>query len=183
MDIKKLEAILEAVLFASGEPVSLQRLCEITEADKHTVSSILNKMIDNYKSEDRGIKLLRLEEKYQLCTKEEYGSYVKSALDHRRSVPLSQAALEVLSIIAYNQPVTRGYIEQVRGVDCSAVVSNLIDKELVEEKGRLDAPGKPLLFGTTADFLRVFNISSLSELPDLPETAKPKEEQPLETIE
>lgn len=181
MDIKRLEAIIEAVLFASGEPVSLQKLCEVLDCDKKTVSSVLQNMEDDYNAENRGIMLLKLEDRYQLCTKEQFAGYIKIALDHRRNTPLSQAALEVLSIVAYNQPVTRAYIEQIRGVDCSAVINNLIEKSLVEEKGRLDAPGRPLLFGTTADFLRVFCIKSLSELPKLPELkGKQKETGELE---
>ena len=177
MDLKKAEAILESILFSNGEPVSLQRLCDITEMDKSTLSSLLNRMADNYSTDDsRGIKLVRLEDKYQLCTKEEYADYIKKSLDHRRNVQLSPAALEVLAIIAYNQPVTRAYIEQIRGVESSAVVTNLIEKGLAEEKGRLDAPGRPLLYGTTANFLRCFGISSLADLPDLPELTEQQEE-------
>lgn len=170
MEIKGAQAAIESILFANGEPISLQKICDIIEMDKNSVLALLNSMSENYlNDESRGIMLLRLEDKYQLCTKERFSNIVKKALDNRRIVPLSPASLEVLAIIAYNQPVTRAYIEQIRGVECSAVIGNLADKELVEEKGRLDAPGRPLLYGTTPNFLRCFGISSLTDLPDLPE--------------
>lgn len=168
MDLTELEGIVESVLFACGEPVSVYRLCELSGAEKSTVTSVLTRLGDRISEHMRGISLLRLEDKYQLCTREEYGAYVRRALDNRRQTSLSQAALEVLAITAYNQPVTKAYIEQVRGVDCSGVLETLREKGLIEERGRLDAPGKPLLYGTTTDFLRVFDMSSLDELPELP---------------
>ena len=118
-----------------------------------------------------GLMMVRLEDQYQLCTRQEYAGYVRKALDIRRNTPLSQAAMEVLAIVAYNQPVTKAFIEQVRGVDCGAVVQGLVTKNLVEEKGRLELPGRPLLYGTTPDFLRCFGVSSLQELPPLPQQA------------
>ena len=117
---------------------------------------------------DSGIKLIKLENAYQLCTKTQYIEYIRAAYDLRRKNPLSQAALEVLAVIAYNQPVTKAYVEQVRGVDCSGVVSTLVEKGLLEEKGRLELPGRPLLYGTTDNFLRCFSISSLADLPEVP---------------
>lgn len=181
MDLTELEGIIESVLFACGEPVSLYRLCEISGADKATITGVLARIGDRIAEHMRGIMLLRLAEKYQLCTREEYGEYVRRVLDHRRQASLSQAALEVLAITAYNQPVTKAYIEQVRGVDCSGVLETLREKGLVEERGRLDAPGKPVLYGTTADFLRVFNMTSLDELPELPQPEpRPEDAEPAE---
>lgn len=176
MDLTELEGIIESVLFACGEPVSVYRLCELSGADKTTVTAVLARIGDRIAEHMRGITLLRLEDKYQLCTREQFGEYVRRALDHRRQTSLSQAALEVLAITAYNQPVTKAYIEQIRGVDCSGVLDTLREKGLVEERGRLDAPGKPLLYGTTADFLRVFDMTSLEELPELPEPQSPPED-------
>lgn len=170
MNIKETGAVIESILFAAGEPYSVNKLAALLEMDTASLKQLLEQLIDEYEKDDsRGITLKRLEDKYQLCTKPEQAHYVKMALNNRRNIQLSPAALEVLSIIAYNQPVTRGYMEQIRGVECSAVVANLVEKELVEEKGRLDAPGRPLLFGTTPNFLRCFGISSLDELPELPE--------------
>ena len=116
------------------------------------------------------MELLRLENTYQLATKSEFADYIKKTFDMRRRTPLSSAALEVLAVVAYNQPVTKSFIEQVRGVDCSGVVSTLVEKGLVEERGRLELPGKPLLYGTTKNFLRCFSLSDLTELPPLPES-------------
>lgn len=179
MDLTELEGIIESVLFACGEPVSVYRLCELSGADKTTVTAVLARIGDRIAEHMRGITLLRLEDKYQLCTREQFGEYVRRALDHRRQTSLSQAALEVLAITAYNQPVTKAYIEQIRGVDCSGVLDTLREKGLVEERGRLDAPGKPLLYGTTADFLRVFDMTSLEELPELPEPqSRPEDGEP-----
>jgi segregation and condensation protein B len=119
-----------------------------------------------------GLKLLHLEDSYQLCSKEKYVEVIRTVMDLKRKVPLSSAALEVLSVVAYNQPVTKAYIEQVRGVDCSGVVSSLIEKGLLEEKGRLELPGRPLIYGTTEQFLRCFSLSSIKDLPTPPDDAK-----------
>lgn len=123
-----------------------------------------------------GVCLLKLGERYQLCTRQEYAENIRSVLDMKRNVPLSSAAFEVLAVVAYNQPVTKAYVEQVRGVDCSGVISTLCQKGLVEEKGRLDLPGRPLLYGTTPEFLKCFCIESLSELPELPEREEKEQE-------
>jgi segregation and condensation protein B len=124
---------------------------------------------------DSGLKLVRMENTYQLATKSEYAEYIKKAFDIRRRTPLSSAALEVLAVVAYNQPITKAFIEQVRGVDCSSVITTLIEKGLVEERGRLELPGKPLLYGTTKNFLRCFSLGDLSELPPLPKDNSGKE--------
>ena len=156
---------IEAVLFASGAPVAKDRLCEILAADDKSVSSALDAMQDKYSTASFGITLITVEGAYQLCTKSEYAPYVKAALEMRKLPPLSRAALEVLAIIAYNAPVTRSFIEQVRGTDSSSIVSSLTDKGLVRECGYLDAPGRPSLFCTTDAFLRCFGLSSLEDLP------------------
>lgn len=168
MKIDELEAIVEGLLFASGEAVPVKRLCEVTETDEKTMTSLLNMISDKYDNDNsRGIHLIKLEDSYQLCTKREYYDYIKSLTEKKRRASLSNAGLEVLSVVAYNQPVTRSTIEFIRGVNSDGALNSLIATGLVEEVGRLDAPGKPILFGTTEDFLRCFNLSSLSELPDV----------------
>lgn len=157
---------LFAVIFSSGEPISIRRLCETFEVESQDIIKAAELLAKSL--EGTALELLTLDNTYQLCTKKQYGEYVKKAFDIKRKTPLSQAAFEVLAVIAYNQPVTKAFIEQVRGVDCSGVVTTLIEKELVEERGRLELPGRPLLYGTTKNFLRCFNLSSLEELPELP---------------
>lgn len=169
MDIQNIENIIEAILFASGSPISAEKISEAAGIDKNTVNKVLSKMLDTYNGVSRGIELVRLNKEYQLCTKAEYNEYIKKALDNRRNAVLSNAAIEILSVIAYNGPVTKAYVEQIRGVDCSGTINSLAQKGLIEECGRLDAPGRPLLFRTTSNFLRVFNLQSLSDLPKLPE--------------
>lgn len=177
MSNDELMPMLEAVLFAMGEPIEIERLCVALELDEIVVRDLLDKLQNKYEDESRGICLLRLENKYQLCTKKQYADKIRAVIEVKKNAPLSQAAFEVLAIIAYNQPVTKAYIESVRGVDCSAVISNLCGKSLVEEKGRLDLPGRPLIYGTTPEFLRCFCISSLDELPELPTSAESQEEE------
>ncbi len=160
----------EAVLFAGGEPMSIERFSQVFDITPEKVVEVMELLAKKMKKNGSGLELLRLENTYQLATKAEYADYIKKAFDMRRRTPLSPAALEVLAVIAYNQPVTRSFVEQVRGVDCSGVLTTLIEKELIEERGRLELPGKPLLYGTTKTFLRCFNISDLSELPELPKT-------------
>lgn len=177
MSNDELMPMLEAVLFAMGEPIEIERLCVALELDEIVVRDLLDKLQNKYEDESSGICLLRLENKYQLCTKKQYADKIRAVIEVKKNAPLSQAAFEVLAIIAYNQPVTKAYIESVRGVDCSAVISNLCGKSLVEEKGRLDLPGRPLIYGTTPEFLRCFCISSLDELPELPTSAESQEEK------
>lgn len=167
MDLKHAKGAVEAMLFAHGEPVSAAQLSEVLELDEETVIRLLHSLQDDYESQNRGLCLLRLEERWQLSTKNAYSSQVKAVLDKRRNTPLSQAALETLAIIAYNQPVSRSFVEQVRGVDSSSAVQTLIQKGLVEEAGRLDLPGRPVSFRTTDVFLRTFGLHDLSELPPL----------------
>ncbi len=168
MKINKLVSAVEAVLFAGGDPISIDRVCEIFEIKKDAAEEIMTIIAKRLDDTQSGIQLVKLEDQYQLCSRKEYADYVKKAFDLRRKAPLSQAALEVLAVIAYNQPVTRAFVEQVRGVDCSGVVSTLIEKGLLEEKGRLELPGKPLLYGTTSTFLRCFSLESINDLPELP---------------
>lgn len=168
MEIKQYQAAIEAVVFASGEPVTAARLAQVLELDKDTVMRIADDWVQDINTRGGGIMAVKLDDAYQLCTRKEYAAYVRTAMDIRRNVPLSQAAMEVLAIIAYNQPVTKAFVEQVRGVDCSAVLQGLLTKNLVEEKGRLELPGRPLLYGTTAVFLRSFSVSALNQLPPLP---------------
>lgn len=168
MKNSELTAAMEAVLFASGEPMSLDRLSQIFELSPEKTEKALLSLGESLKAQGRGIELLQLENTWQLATVKSYAGYIKKAFDIRRKTPLSPAALEVLAVIAYNQPVTKAFIEQVRGVDCSSVVATLAEKELIEERGRLELPGRPLLYGTTKNFLRCFSISDLSELPPLP---------------
>lgn len=169
MEVKEYKAAIEAILFASGEPVEIERLAEVLDLDEETAERFAEDLMNEINLRDSGIKMVRLNDQYQLCTRKEHADVVRHALDMRRNTPLSQAAMEVLAIVAYNQPVTKAFIEQVRGVDCSAVLQGLQQKNLIEEKGRLELPGRPLLYGTTPVFLRSFGISKLSELPPLPQ--------------
>ena len=165
----EMRAAAEAIIFASGEPLEAVRIAEALETDEETVRKLLaetGSLLDKINS---GICLLKLGNKYQFCSRTQYASYVRTVLDLKKNIPLSNAALEVLAVVAYNQPITKAYIEQVRGVDCSGVVNTLCQKGLLEEKGRLDLPGRPLLYGTTPGFLRCFCLTSLADLPELPE--------------
>ncbi len=168
MELKEYKAAIEAILFASGEPVASSRLAEVLEIDEETAVRFAEDLMNEINMRDGGIRMIRLDDQYQLCTRKEYAQVIRTALDMRRNTPLSQAAMEVLAIVAYNQPVTKAFVEQVRGVDCSAVLQGLVQKNLIEEKGRLELPGRPLLYGTTPVFLRCFGVSKLSELPPLP---------------
>lgn len=159
---------LEAVLFASGDPISIDRLSQTFEIKPEEVEKCVLELEKRYNEQQTGFYVVRLENTYQLVTREEFAPYIKTAFDIKRRTPLSSAALEVLAVIAYNQPVTRAFIEQVRGVDCSGVVTTLVEKGLIEERGRLELPGRPLLYGTTKTFLRSFSLNDLSDLPPLP---------------
>ena len=168
-------ASLEAMLFAAGDPVEPAKLAEVLDIDVENVIKMLGHLEATYDENDGGLRLIRVDGKYQLCTREEYSDDVRALLEIKKNTPLSQAAFEVLAIVAYNKTVTRSFIEQIRGVDCSGPVSNLIQKGLIEEKGRLDLPGRPLVYGTTDRFLRCFSLNSLDDLPDLPESAEDKD--------
>ncbi len=175
-------ARLEAMLFACGDPVEAARLADVLELDVESVTKMLSCLADTYEERGSGLRLIRIDGKYQLCTREEYADDVRRLLEIKKNTPLSQAAFEVLAIIAYNKTVTKSFIEQIRGVDCSGSISNLVQKGLIEEKGRLDLPGRPLVYGTTDRFLRCFSLGSLDDLPDLPEHEKENKENGQTTL-
>lgn len=168
LDIKEIEAAIEGILFASGEPVSIERICMATELDRPTAEQVLRRLSDYYAYERRGIRLVQMDESYQLCSSPDYADTIRRAFEIRKSAKLSQPALEVLTIIAYYQPTTRAYVDQVRGVDSSYTMSLLLERGMIEECGRLQVPGRPHLYRTTKKFLRDFHLSSLEELPELP---------------
>lgn len=164
-----IKSAIEAILFASGSSVELSKIANALEISEKQAEEQISSLIDDYTGSQRGITIIKLKDAYQMVSVKEYAPQIRTIMDLRRNSPLSQAALEVLAVVAYNQPVTKAFVEQVRGVDCSGVIGSLTLKGLVEEKGRLELPGRPLLYGTTENFLRCFNISSLEELPALPE--------------
>ena len=168
MDLKELESAIEGILFAAGDPVPVERICLTLGQDRETVDSVCQRMADYYSFERRGIRLVRLDASWQMCSAPEQAVYVRKALENRKPARLSQPALEVLAIIAYFQPVTRAYIEQIRGVDSSYTVGLLLERELICEAGRLAVPGRPMQFKTTKTFLRSFGLATLDDLPELP---------------
>ena len=168
LEMKDIEAAVEGILFASGEPVQTDRICVALEMDRPTVEQVLQKLMDYYAYERRGIRLLRMEDTWQLCSAPDYADVIRKAFEIRKPAKLSQPALEVLTIIAYYQPTTRAYVDQIRGVDSSYTVGLLLDRHLIEECGRLQVPGRPRLYRTTQAFLRAFHLNSLDELPQLP---------------
>ena len=162
-------AAAEAILFAAGEPLEISRMAEALELENEQARELADELAAIIERRGGGVTLLRLGDKVQLCTRPLYADAVRAALELKRNQPLSPAAFEVLAVVAYHQPVTKAYIEQVRGVDCHNIVSNLCRKGLLEERGRLDLPGRPLIYGTTEEFLKCFCMESLDELPQLPE--------------
>lgn len=168
MELKELEAAIEGILFAAGDPVPVERICFTLEQDKETVESVCQKLADEYSFERRGIRLVKLENSWQMCSAPEHAASIRKAFENRKPAKLSQPALEVLAIIAYFQPVTRAYIEQIRGVDSSYTVSLLLERDLICEAGRLSVPGRPMQFRTTKNFLRSFGLTTLDDLPELP---------------
>ncbi|MDO5123775.1 MAG: SMC-Scp complex subunit ScpB [Eubacteriales bacterium] len=176
MEEKSIRNAIEAILFASGDSVPVSRIATALELSESQAKKELEALLLEYKEANRGITILRLENSYQMVSAEEYAPQIRTVMDLRRNTPLSQAALEVLAVVAYNQPVTKAFVEQVRGVDCSGVIGSLTAKDLIEEKGRLELPGRPLVYGTTENFLRCFGISDLCELPEIPDSDKNKNE-------
>ena len=168
LEMKEIESAIEGILFASGEPVAIDRICVAMEMDRPTVELVLQKLADYYSYERRGIRLVRMEDTWQLCSAPEYGDTIRKAFEIRKPAKLSQPALEVLTIIAYYQPTTRAYVDQIRGVDSSYTVGLLLERKLIEECGRLQVPGRPRLYRTTKAFLRAFHLDSLEDLPEMP---------------
>lgn len=167
MEIKKIEAAIEAILFTMGESVELSQIAKAIEQDNQTTEKIIHNLMDRYQQEERGIQIIELENSFQMCTKKEYYEHlVRIAMQPKKPV-LTDVMLETLSIIAYKQPVTKAEIEKIRGVKCDHAVNKLVEYNLVRELGRLDAPGRPILFGTTEEFLRSFGVQAIEELPML----------------
>ena len=165
MERREAEAAIEAILFTMGESVELSKIAAAIELDKETTKKIIHGMMYRYKEADRGIQILELEDSYQLCTKSELYEYLIRVAKQPKKIVLTDVVMETLSIIAYKQPITKLEIEKIRGVKCDHAVNKLVEYNLVKELGRLDAPGRPLLFGTTEDFLRHFGVHSLEDLP------------------
>ena len=168
LEMKELEAAVEGILFASGEPVHIDRICLALEVDRLSAEQVLQRLGDYYAFERRGIRLIRIEDSWQLCSAPEYGDMIRRAFEVRKTAKLSQPALEVLAIIAYYQPTTRAYIDQIRGVDSAYTIGLLLDRKLIEECGHLKVPGRPRLYRTTKHFLRSFHLTTLEDLPALP---------------
>ena len=179
--LKNIEGAIEAILYAAGYPVKYTKIAEVLGLDVRNTKKIIEHMSEEFNAEKskRGVHLLVFDETCQFCTKEQYAPYIREALGIRRGGNLSASSMEVLAVIAYNQPSTRSFVDQVRGVDSSYAFNSLIDKGLIEACGRLDAPGRPMLYVTTEKFLRVFGIQSLSELPATETMLPPKEDTPI----
>ena len=169
MDNYDIESAIEAILFASGEPVKLSRLAAVLGADEFDIDAAANRLRDSYSFHRRGIRLVKFEDAVQLCSSPEFADHIRRALETRKPPQLSQPALEILSIVAYFGPVTKAYVEQVRGVDSSYTISTLQDRGLIESCGRLAVPGRPMIYRTTHAFLRIFGLASLKDLPELPD--------------
>ena len=184
MEIKRLEGAVEAILFAMGESVELGQIAKAIQQDKPTTEKLLHNLMDKYKDEGRGIQIIELEGSYQLCTKRDYyGCLIRIAMQPKKPA-LTDVMLETLSIIAYKQPVTKAEIEKIRGVKSDHAVNKLVEYNLVRELGRLDAPGRPILFGTTEEFLRRFSIQSIEDLPSMqPEQVETFKEEAEEEVQ
>lgn len=178
MEQHELERVIEAILFAAGEPVEASRIAMAAQCDKDEVDQAAKALMDRLAFERRGIRMIRLENAYQMCSSTEMASYITRALETRKPPKLSASQLETLTIIAYYQPATKAYVEQLRGVDSSYSVSALLNKHLIEECGRLNVPGRPIVYRTTPDFLRTFGLASLEELPEIEKMEFGKRPQP-----
>ena len=168
MEMKEIESAIEGILFASGEPVQIDRICLALDMDRPTVEQVLHRLSDQYAFDRRGIRLLQMEDSWQMCSAPDYADIIRRAFEIRKPAKLSQPALEVLTIIAYYQPTTRAYVDQVRGVESYYTVGLLLERKLIEECGRLQVRGRPHLYRTTKNFLRAFHLNSLEDLPELP---------------
>ena len=160
-------SIVEAILFASGEPVEISRIAQAAGIEDEIISRIIQLLNDRYESAESAMQIIKLGESYQLCVKADYIDYIRNVMETKKAAVLSGAAMEVLTIIAYNQPVTKGFVEHIRGIDSSSVVNSLVEKNLLEEAGRLDVPGRPIAYRTTSAFLRCFQLTSIDDLPTI----------------
>ena len=167
MELTELQRAAEAILFAAGEPVEISRICAVLECDPTDVIEAVDALADEWAFQRRGVRILRLENAYQMASSGEMADYITKALETRKPPKLSASQLEALTIVAYYQPATKAMVEQIRGVDSSYSIGALLNKKLIEEAGRLNVPGRPILYKTTADFLRTFALNSLDELPDI----------------
>ena len=169
MDEREIKAIIEALLFVWGDPLSIKDISKILDIKENQIEEILGKMQDDFNFNRRGIKITRINDKYQLSTRPEHYPWISKLSQQKGSKNLSTAALETLSIVAYKQPITKNEIEEIRGVRCDKAIETLLNRDLVEEKGRLEKTGRPIIYGTTNEFLRYFGLESLEELPELKE--------------
>lgn len=172
MDLTEKTAAAEAVLFAGGEPIEGERLALAAGIEPRELKEVIAALEQKYSAADSGIELLKLEDSYQLATKQRFAEQIKEAFEIKKNTALSAAAMEVLAIVAYNQPVTKSFVENIRGVDSSSTVNSLVEKGLLCEAGRLELPGRPIAYKTTDTFLRSFQISGISQLPPLPEQSE-----------
>lgn len=173
--ISELEKSVQAILFAAGDPYEKERLIKLLGINRETLDQVVQRVNDLY--QQTAFVILDLDQSYQMVTREEYAAVIREALEVKNNTPLSQAALEVLAIIVYNQPVTKSFVEQIRGVDSSSVVNSLVAKGLVQEMGRLEIPGRPISYGTTEHFLRCFGMQSIETLPKIPQPQEQPEAQ------
>ena len=184
MNIERIEAAIEAILFTMGESVEVEKIAAAIEHDEDTTVKIIHNMMDKYEESDRGIKIIELENAFQMCTKQEFYEQLIKVASQPKKYTLTDVLLETLSIVAYKQPITKMGIEKIRGVSCEHAMNKLVEYGFIKELGRLDAPGRPMLFGTTEQFLRSFGVQSIDELPvisdDLVEKFKDEAEMEIE---
>ena len=174
---KNIECALEAILFSLGEEVEIEKLAEALEVHEDEIKEAVKVLGKRYEEENRGIKIIEIENSVQMCSNPEYYEGIKRVTQIKKQAGLSSAALETLSIIAYNQPVTKATVEFIRGVDCTYSVTRLVERGFIDELGRADTPGRPILYGTTVEFLRCFGLKTLDDLPPLPEREQPEPEE------
>ncbi len=177
MEIDKIKSIIEAILFSAGRSIETKELMAILELSEEDINTIIQSMKAEFEEQGRGIEIIKVDNGYQMCSKKEYYDYIYPIFDNRAKPSLSPAAMETLSIIAYNPKITRAEIEQIRGVNSDGTIYKLLEYNLIEEVGRLDAPGRPTIYSTTKEFLKMFGISSLDELPELPKYKIDENEQ------
>lgn len=172
MDIREIKSIVEGLLFVAGDAVPIKELCSIINIDETTLRRIINQMMDNFNEENRGIRIIEVNNCYQLCTKPEHYEYIERLVKPQNRQGLSQASLETLAIIAYKQPITKAQVDYIRGVKSESCFARLVEKELIYDAGRLEGPGRPILYATTDNFLKLFGLKTLKELPALKNMAE-----------